>query len=529
MHNTVSLRVAVGGSMILLMLLSYRTAGSDRVRAQIIDERTGQPIAATLVLADGEGHILEIEGKHPHVEYLGKRRCYVDGTFALAVHPSRLIVEIRRGLETLPLKAEVDLTREKSDPLTFKLQRWVDMSQHGYLSGDSHVHLLSQSESHFQMSAEDLHVVNLLVSDFTDDIEKFTGKLDTVSTPGASVYVGQEARDWQQGHIVLMGIKQIVQPFKPFGGTFLARIEPNVVLARALRETRRQGGTAAWAHFCNLPGAESPIDIALGLIDAIELISYSDPTRLPGHWEPWTNSGMPQAEFTVMRSMDLYYQYLNAGFHLPITAGTDKMGDSIPVGSNRLYARFTGEPSYEAWLAGLRAGNGFVTNGPMLTFEVEDHTPGDVVKFSGARTLKARATARSILPFSSLEIVVNGETAAIQSIPGGKEPNGGVYSLEVETTVNLQRSSWLAARVSEDPDSSDRILPRGRSVFAHTNPVYYLKDGAKVRELPSIRYLEKYVKGTIHWVNTRARFATNAEKEEALRLAEEARGIYAGL
>src|SRR5689334_19108767 len=162
MHNTALRRAAVGGPMIFLLLLSYRTAGSDRVRAQIIDERTSQPIAATLVIADGEGHILEIEGKHPHVEYLGKRRCYVDGTFALAVHPSRLIVEIRRGLETLPLKAEVDLTREKSDPLTFKLQRWVDMSQHGYLSGDSHVHLLSQSESHFQMSAEDLHVVNLL-------------------------------------------------------------------------------------------------------------------------------------------------------------------------------------------------------------------------------------------------------------------------------------------------------------------------------------------------------------------------------
>ena len=41
-----------------------------------------------------------------------------------------------------------------------------------------------------------------------------------------------------------------------------------------------------------------------------------------------------------MRAMDLYYQYLNAGFHLPIGAGTDKMGEGIPVGSNRLYARY---------------------------------------------------------------------------------------------------------------------------------------------------------------------------------------------
>jgi hypothetical protein len=95
----------------------------------------------------------------------------------------------------------------------------------------------------------------------------------------------------------------------------------------------------------------------------------------------------------VMRAMDLYYQYLNAGFRLPIAAGTDKMGEGIPVGSNRLYARFTDTASYDAWLAGLKAGNGFVTNGPMLTFEVEGHAAGEVVEFTGSRTVKARATA----------------------------------------------------------------------------------------------------------------------------------------
>ena len=85
---------------------------------------------------------------------------------------------------------------------------------------------------------------------------------------------------------------------------------------------------------------------------------------------------MSQAEFTVMRSMDLYYLYLNSGFQLPIGAGTDKMGDDIPVGSNRLYARAEGEPNYAAWLKALKAGNGFVTNGPMLTFDIEGHTSG---------------------------------------------------------------------------------------------------------------------------------------------------------
>ena len=404
------------------------------------------------------------------------------------------------------------------------------MRELGYLSGDTHVHLLSQSESHLQMRAEDLNVLNLLVSDFTHDKEKFTGKLDGVSTANHAVFVGQEARDWQQGHVTLLRIKKLVEPMEPFGGTFQGRSEPNLVLAKILKEARGQGGVTTWAHFCNLPGAESPIDIALGLVDAIDLITYDDPTQLPSHWGPWRNSGMSQAEFTVMRSLDLYYQYLNAGFRVPIAAGTDKMGENIPVGSNRLYARFVGQPSYDAWLAGLKAGNGFVTNGPILTFQVEGHTSGDVVTFARRRRVKARATAKSILPFRSLEIVVNGETAAIRNISDRNRPApDGLYALEVEGTFDLDQSSWLAARVADDPDSKNRILPRGLTVFAHTNPVYLLRQGAKVRELPSIRYLQKYLNGTIHWLNTGARFGSAAHKQEALRLADQAHRLYAKL
>ena len=39
----------------------------------------------------------------------------------------------------------------------------------------------------------------------------------------------------------------------------------------------------------------------------------------------------------------------------------------------------------------------------------------------------------------------------------------------------------------------------------------------------------EYLKAATHWPNTGARFASPTEKEEALRLADEARRIYAGL
>jgi hypothetical protein len=165
----------------------------------------------------------------------------------------------------------------------------------------------------------------------------------------------------------------------------------------------------------------------------------------------------------------------------------------------------------------------------MLTFEVEGHTAGEVVPFRGARKVRARASARSILPFQRLEIVVNGEAVALQNVAPGNPGPEGVYTAELERMIDLDRSSWLAARVAESPASPNRILPRGLTVFAHTNPVYFLRNGAKVREVPSIRYLQKYVQGTMHWLNTGARFRTPAEKEEALRLAGQASRLFAQL
>ena len=151
----------------------------------------------------------------------------------------------------------------------------------------------------------------------------------------------------------------------------------------------------------------------------------------------------------------------------------------------------------------------------MLTFEVDGHRSGEVVPFTGNRKVTARATAKSILPFQNLELVLNGESAAINTIADRSRPGpDGLYTLQLERTLQIDRSSWLAVRVAESPASKNRILPRGLTVFAHTNPVYFLRNGARVRELTSIRYLQKYVNGTIHWLNTGARFRTSSEKKK---------------
>jgi hypothetical protein len=282
-----------------------------------------------------------------------------------------------------------------------------------------------------------------------------------------------------------------------------------------------------WAHMSSLPGEQLPVALALGWLDAVELITWNDPVELPNHWGPWLNSGFPQAEFPVMRGVDLYYQFLNAGFRVPLAAGTDKFFEEIPLGSNRTYAKVAGPPTYTNWLAGVRAGRGFVSNGPLLEFDVDGRQPGDVVSFSEPRLVRARVTARSILPFNTLEIVCNGNVIGHKTIaPPQTPPAGGVYAWSIETTTTLDSSSWLAARVVDHPDLRNRILPRSLSVFAHTSPVYVLRDGRDVRAQASLNYLGRYVEGFLRWLDTRPPFFNKEDLEQARRDARVALRFY---
>jgi hypothetical protein len=505
-------------------------ATSGRLEAKIVDDANGTPLAARVAVTTPDGKFVEIEGKHEHVQYLDKKWCYVDGSFALTIPAAGAQIEIRRGLETLPLTTPL-----APGAKTFRLKRWIDMRSKGYVNGDIHAHLPIPSVAYPQMRAEDLAALVLLYLPDPEnpwDINKhFTGKMDAGSTPGCEIYVGHEVQDWQMGHLNMIGLTQLVPGYPRAGGTLdYAMSQPNWDLIRAMRAVRQQNGTVVWPHMSSVPGEQLPVGLALGLVDVIELITWNDPMQLPNHWSPWLNSGMSQAEFPVLRGVDLYYQYLNAGFRAPLGAGTDKFSDEIPFGSNRVYAKVQGPPSYASWLAAIKAGQAFVTNGPMLEFTVDGAGAGDVIPFEGTKRVKARVTARSILPFTTLDIVVNGDAAGHKTVAlPNNPPKNGLYSMEVETTVELTKSSWIAARVVDHPDLRNRILPRGVSVFAHTDPVYFLQAGRKVREEASIVYLRKYVKGLLHWLDTKPAFYNEEDRRSARQSAEEALRYYENL
>ena len=107
-------------------------------------------------------------------------------------------------------------------------------------------------------------------------------------------------------------------------------------------------------------------DAALGLVDAVELVSCFDDRG----------------------ALVLYHHLLSCGLRLAAAAGTDTFLSfargpapaSNPPGWGRVYAQLGDAPLCTAAFAdAVRAGRTVVTNGPWLTLDVDGHGPGRVL------------------------------------------------------------------------------------------------------------------------------------------------------
>jgi hypothetical protein len=462
--------------------------------------------------------------------FQSKRFAYVDGEFSIDPNSLPLRYQAIKGYEYVIAEGEVSTGTLRDGGITIPLSRWSSLADRGWYSGDNHIHHVSPKTCRLEMDAEDLDIANILTSDFTLDQAEFEGGLNRFSSRRRLIYVNQEFRNNHLGHVCLLNLKRLVEPVK----TMQAYEYP--LHLRVCDETHAQGGYVSWAHFPSWPGVESPLDIAMEKVDGLEILCVLDPREFP----VFMKNVVP--EFEANHGLHLWYRYLNCGFQLPATAGTDKMSTFVTVGANRVLAHVEGEFTYQNWVNALKLGRTFVTNSPVLTFTVDGHDPGATLQFDSGRDRVARvhALAESQLPYDRLEIVANG-TVVAQTTPSGTR-----HRAEIHLEHRVQQSCWLAARVFEDLDGyrgrgvdfQETHVPRGtrlsdyygtrrpETVFAHSSPVYLIRDGAAIRNWEDAEYFVRYMDNSIHWLETEAKFARPADKEASVQAFREGRAIY---
>lgn len=361
----------------------------------------------------------------------------VDGSYRVDVAAGTYDLVLMKGPEYLWLERRLTVGPGETCRVEIDLERWTDLPSNDWYSGDAHIHMgrdPSTDEAILAVaSAEDVHLANLLqMGNISSPYFEQTafGPEGRAEHGDFHLVSGQEdPRTGRRGHTLHLNV---AEPIRDPERYFLYH--------ETFERLRAGGALTGYAHVDSgwfADDAGLALDVPFGLVDLVEVLQAGTL-----HTYQW-------------------YDFLNLGYRLVPIAGSDWPYIDM-VGSVRNMVQVAAGLTPDGWFEELRAGRTFVTNGPMLTLQVEEAGIGDEVTVTPGATVTVHATAAQspdLGPIERLELVVHGQVVA--TADGG--PDG---SAELEHPLTVERGCWVATRATG-----------GRGTFAHTAPVYLPIDG----------------------------------------------------
>ncbi|HEX6058747.1 MAG TPA: CehA/McbA family metallohydrolase [Gemmatimonadaceae bacterium] len=498
-----------------------------RLRIAALDATSGRAVAARISVTTADGRSWTPDDAWRHADDAfdrAERRIeygyfHADGEATLVVPAGTVTVEVTRGLAHRAERRTVVVAADSTSSVRVPLRRLADLPGAGWYSGDLHVHMnyggayrADPATLARQARAEDLHVVeNLIVNKEgrIPDIAWFRGAPDPVSDGSTLVVHDQEFHTSFWGHTALLGLRDhlLLPGYAAYANTAVASLYPTNATAFDL--ARAQGAVGGYVHPFDVPPDPAadealtnalPVDVALGAVDYLEVVGFSE-------------------HLTTAR---VWYRLLNCGFRIPAGAGTDAMTNFAslrgPVGMNRVFVQVDGPLDHERFLAGLKAGRTVATNGPLLDFALDGRGIGGELRLpAGGGTVRARVTLRSIVPVEHLEIVGNGEVVA--EIPLAKDRTSATATV----TIPVTRSGWytLRARGTRATHPVLDLYP-----FATTSPIYVVVGDAPVRSRADAEYFLAWIGRLEGAVREHRDWNGDAERAEVVRQLAAARAEF---
>ncbi len=457
--TTMMLRFARNGKQTWVLPVQVKTPGFGQLRVEILSDETGEPAPAMVRL------IWKTDGRDrkppnsvdlaPQFDSLGNATSQrpanlpgqtlrsfwylVPGPFEMAVPPGPWEITVRRGVEHVPVSETFEVKEGEKVRRTYRPHRWVDMRQLGWYSGDDHVHgrIVSDEDAAHLMAwiqAEDIHVANVVkMGDISRTFfeQRGFGPAHRVIDRDYILSPGQECPRTHDelGHTLSMNIRSLVRDTDHY-----------FLYDWVFDRVHEQGGLTGYAHVLSdsfFIHRDMSLNVPKGKADFAELMQFA---RL---------------------GTDLYYEFLNMGFKLTASAGSDVPWGGT-VGEVRVYA-YTGQKqksfTTDAWFQAVGKGHTFVSNGPMIDFQVDGSRPGDEIHVTDNRKLHVKARAWGYLGHmvpTKLEIIRQGDVLKAVHPSAANQAE-----LTCDFEVDAGEGFWIAARVEGSDQSA-----------AFTTPVY---------------------------------------------------------
>jgi TolB protein len=192
------------------------------------------------------------------------------------------------------------------------------------------------------------------------------------------------------------------------------------------------------------------------------------------------------------------------------------------VGMNRVYARVSdGEITPQKWMAALKAGRSFATNGPLLGLTLGGAAIGDELTFAAAESrVKFSVRLRSIVPVDHLDLVCNGRV--VRSFIAHAPIDRGDFSGDIP----LRESGWCVARASSD---AGRYPVLDTYVYATTSPVYVTIAKARPHSADDARYFAAWIDRIAETTAAYPDWNSAAEKHAVLERLAQAKAVFVGM
>lgn len=355
-----------------------------RLAITATDEATGEPLAVRMELRDARDRPVRVQ---PADAVVAGESIYFDGEVTLELKRGDYTFLIEAGPEfrTRPGRFTIDRNSEGTEEVT--LRRIVDMRGEGWWAGDLDVET-ALADLPLMMRARGVDVAPVAaVVNLGGRCRKLKQQKSTVDDDGANsgnlIYGPWAAIDRRRGGgLALLAVDDV----NPLPNVCQWKNEdpslPVVEAGRAAEACVAASSSLAW---------ELPVWIASGRLDAVAIITRS---TLPGAAagdageRPLDKSRYPGKSGPGRASEAAYHHLLNCGLRLPPAAGSGVVaagsgrGAAAALGANRVYVQCGEACSRVAWLAGLRAGQVMVTNGPLLRTRVDGQSPGHVFELA---------------------------------------------------------------------------------------------------------------------------------------------------
>jgi Tol biopolymer transport system component len=498
-----------------------------------VTDREGRPTAARLSVTgqDGRAYFPDDAWAHADDSFVRSERPFEahyfhsSGKALLTVPRERVEIEVMKGFEYQVEKRSLQLQAVGQGNLNISLSRLrlPESDNLRWAGGDVHVHMNyggtyrnTPARLVGQAEAENLAVVEDLVVNKEQripDMAYFATTPDRASTASTLLLHGQEFHTSYWGHLGLLNLTRnfLLPGYAAYPNTAAASLFP--ANANVADLAHRQHALVGYVHpYDAVPDPahdeqlthELPADVALGKVDYMEIVGFSDHKSTASVW----------------------YRLLNCGFHLPAAAGTDAMANFAslrgPVGLNRVYAQVPKGPLRIAvWLDSLKKGRTFATNGPLLGFSLAKRGLGETIELApGEHQVPFTAGMRSIVPIDHLEIVCNGQVVRELALeaPG--------QSADVQATIPLSASGWCLLRAwSEKPEHPVLDL----YPYATTSPIYVQVAGSPLRSSADAAYFLAWIDRLQQAAEANRDWNDAEEKTEVLDLLGNARKVYAQL